>query len=204
MTDQTEALELTTTERIIATRTTISTLPTMAEALSSPDAYALAQRRWGDIIKSGWIPAAIKTPMQCMAIVKHGESVGLDAWESLRALQLVQGNPCLKASALGGLLRKRYGPDCYTVLRSDDEACEIKVKVKDPETGEFIYPIVSFTSADVKRAGLGNLHNKFPASMKFARAITRVERRYLPLTSGEIWITELVEPKAAPTTLGEV
>jgi len=190
MTDQTKAL---------------AALPTMSEALSSPESYKRAQLQWSEIVATNVLPAAIKSPMQAMAIIETGRSMGLDTWESLRGLQMVQGTPCLKAAALGGLLRKRFGQDCYVVLRSDDEVCEIKVKVRDPETGEFAYPMVRFSASDAKRAGLGNLHNKYPASMLFARAITRVEKRYHPIGGGsEIWVQELVEPKAAPTTLGEV
>lgn len=183
----------------------LAKLPTMSEALADPEAYRRADQQWRDIVGTGVLPAAIKSPMQAMAIIETGRSMGLGPWEALRSLQIVKGNPCFKAATLGGLIKKRYGDDCYAVIEASDTACRIKVRQKDPETGGYLFPMVEFTAADAKRAGLGNLHAKYPASMLFARAITRVEKRYLPIGGGsEVWVTELVQPKAQPQTLADL
>lgn len=161
--------------------------------------------QWQQILQAGVLPDTIKNPLQAMQLVETGRTIGLDPWEALNSLQIVKGRPCLRAPMLAGLLAKRYGDDAFTVTRSDAEVCEIKIKKTDPETGKPIFPVVRFTMEDAKRAGLsGPSWTKWPADMLFARAITRVEKRHLPLFKGrEVWVEEAVVIEK-PQTLGDI
>lgn len=193
-------------------KTTALALPSYREAMADADAYKRATSQWQDVISSGWLPSHIKNPKQAMAIVEHGRSMGLDAWESIGALQLVQGNPTVKANKLRALIEKRH-PGKMAVIKSDSSACVIRVAQDDPVSGETIPVDVSFTIEDAREAGLTSGKNpnwkKYPADMLFARCITRVEKRFLPIGSGAVWVAELVDDHAKqnakqPRTLGDL
>lgn len=184
----------------------LSGFPSLSEALSSGEAYKSAMKKWETIQKSGWLPASITSPHQCMAIVQHGASMGMDAWESLQCLQIVQGRPSFHAATLRGLIESRY-PGQMQVVECTAERCTIKVKVRDVETGEWTFATETWGESESKKAGLfgKNMHAKYPADMNFARCISRVQKHHLPICkAGDVWITELIEPKAEPQGLGDL
>lgn len=178
----------------------------ISECIKSESAFKLAARRLSIIIETGLLPDNIKTPQQAMVAIEYGADMGMGLLESLRSVQVVKGHPCLKAGAIGSLIKKRFGADAFVVDRCDNTGCVIRVKQLD-QGGEVQWAVVEFLEADAKAAGLfgSGMYKKYPADMYYARAISRVMKRHFQhLGTGEIWVAELVDRKPLPTGLGDV
>ena len=180
----------------------------ISRAILDGELFREASRRLGHILGTGLVPDHIKTPAQAMTAIEMGSSIGLGWLESLQSVQVVKGNPCLKAGALGSLIKRRFGPDAFQVVQCDEEACRIDVR-QIGNDGKTVILRVEFTQEDAKRAGLWgrNQWAKYPVDMLYARAIARVQKRcFQHLGGGEIWVSELVEEhrKNGPKTLGDL
>lgn len=180
----------------------------ISNAIADRDVYAEAAKRLQIILGTGLVPDHIKTPAQAMTAIELGHSLGMSPLESLRSIQVVKGNPVLKAGALGSLIKKRFGPDAFQVVQCDEEACRIDVRQLDSD-GKVSTLRVEFTQADAKKAGLWgkNQWAKYPVDMLYARAIARVQKRcFQHLGNGEVWVAELVQEfrKPAPKGLGDL
>lgn len=180
----------------------------ISNAIADRHLYAEASKRLSLILDTGLVPSHIKTPAQAMTAIELGSSLGMSPLESLRSIQVVQGNPVLKAGALGALIKRRFGPDAFQVVQCDEEACRIDVRQLD-SSGNVSLLRVEFTQEDAKRAGLWgrNQWAKYPVDLLYARAISRVQKRcFQHLGNGEVWVAELVEDhrKPAPKGLGDL
>jgi len=178
----------------------------ISNAIQDGQVFQEASRRLGHILGTGLVPSHIKTPQQAMTAIEMGHSLGMGVLESLRSVQVVKGNPCLKAAAIGSLIKRRFGPDAFHVVQCDEEACRIDVRQLDGE-GKVSTLRVEFTQADAKKAGLWgqNQWAKYPVDMLYARCIARVQKRcFQHLGAGEVWVAELVDRKPAPKTLGDL
>lgn len=180
----------------------------ISNAIADRDVYAEAAKRLQIILGTGLVPDHIKTPAQAMTAIELGHSLGMSPLESLRSIQVVKGNPVLKAGALGSLIKKRFGPDAFQVVQCDEEACRIDVRQLDSD-GKVSTLRVEFTQADAKKAGLWgkNQWAKYPVDMLYARAIARVQKRcFQHLGNGEVWVAELVQEfrKPQPKGLGDL
>ena len=180
----------------------------ISNAIADRDLYAEAAKRLQIILKTGLAPSHIETPAQAMTAIELGHSLGMTPLESLRSIQVVQGNPVLKAGALGALIKRRFGPDAFQVVQCDEEACRIDVRQLDSSGGVSLLR-VEFTQEDAKRAGLWgrNQWAKYPVDLLYARAISRVQKRcFQHLGGGEVWVAELVDDhrKPAPKGLGDL
>lgn len=180
----------------------------ISRAIEDRAVFAEASKRLKIILDTGLVPDHIKTPAQAMTAIEMGASLGLGVFESLRTVQVVKGNPCLKAGALGSLIKRRFGPDAFQVVQCDEEACRIDVRQLGSD-GEVKFLRVEFTQENAKQAGLWgrNQWAKYPVDMLYARAIARVQKRcFQHLGSGEVWVAELVQEhrKPRPKKLGDL
>jgi hypothetical protein len=134
------------------------------------------------------------TPEQgvAQAFVKMslGESMGFSPAESMTGLSIIQGRLAVNAE-LRGARMQRSGYD-WDILTLDDQGCWLQlkrdgkpvvIKCRDGEGHEYEQPaIASFTADDARKAGLFDKDNwkKWREDMYFARALTRLQRRYAP------------------------
>lgn len=70
---------------------------------SEPD-NKLAQ--FESMIKTGMLPASIKTPEQAMLIVKMGDELGFTPIQSLKGISVIQGTPALGVHLISSLARR--------------------------------------------------------------------------------------------------
>jgi hypothetical protein len=104
-----------------------------------------------------------------------GASMGFSPAESMQGIDLIQGRPAVGAQ-LRAARMQRNGYD-WTIEQCDAKGCKLTVFRGEKSLGQ-----VSFMEEDAKSAGLIGKDNwkKDPASMYFARAITRAQRRFAP------------------------
>lgn len=120
--------------------------------------------------------------------ILYGRELGLTAWASIMGVQMIQGQPSLKAATAAALIR-RSGIYDFAEVESTPTACELAFFRYGRQVGS-----TRFTLDDAKRAGLvreGSGWAKYPGDMCFARALMRGFRRFCSdLTLGPIYSSE--------------
>lgn len=155
----------------------------------------------GVLLKSGFLPSAIKTEAQALTIMLTGKELGLGLMESLRSINVIQGKPTMSAQLLLGLCyRTGEVEKAFFEKETAEEAVFIlKRKGNEPIKGVF-------SIADAKRMGYGSKDNwvKQPATMLKWRAISAACRMAFPdAISGVYETTEMqdaVQPQPSPQT----
>lgn len=155
------------------------------------------------LIKSGFLPAAIKTEAQAVTIMLTGKELNLGLMESLRSIHVIQGKPTMSAQLLLGLCyRTGQVEKAYFEKESSTEAIFIlKRKGNEPIKGQF-------SIEDAKRMGFGTKDNwvKQPGTMLKWRAISMACRLGFPDAISGVYettemqdsVTEHVEVKEEP------
>lgn len=133
------------------------------------EATSLAQK----LSKSSLLPAELrgKEPDILMTIMT-GAELGLAPMQSIRAIDVIKGKPCLKAEAMVALVRRRRDVcEFFNIVHSDEKKCVIEAK----RVGGA--PIkLTFSIEDAQRANLLSNDNwkRFPAAMLRARCSSAV------------------------------
>lgn len=150
-----------------------------------------------ELVTTGFLPQAVKTPAQAVAIILTGKELGLGPMQSLRSISIIQGKPELAADLQLSLFHRDGGRSKWETL-SDTEAV---LWLKHPNGDEHTE---TFSMVDAKRAGISGGQNwqKYPKAMLRSRAITAGLKSvgFEPLTGvyapGEIGGPEVVEGQA--------
>lgn len=100
-----------------------------------------------ELVTTGFLPMAIKTPAQAVAIILTGQELGLPPMKSLRLINVIQGKPCLAAELQLALFKQRGGRAQW--VESDDKLATINLTHPNGDTHT-----ETFTMADAERAGL--------------------------------------------------
>lgn len=119
-------------------------------ALTIPEAVTMAEM----LVKSGYLPQAVKTPQQAFAIITLGNELGIGAWAALNGINVIQGKPTVSpqlmlsliyssgkaesitiddgnGTAVSTVTMKRRGMEAYTYTFSDDDAKAMGLLGKD-------------------------------------------------------------------------
>lgn len=163
---------------------------------NNPDDYAGLMALAKELVTTNFLPIAIKTPAQAVAIILTGRELGLPPMQSLRSICIIQGKPELSADLQLSIFHRDGGRSKWLTLT----ATEAKLLLKHPNGDEHTEV---FTMDDAKRAGLASGQNwqKYPKAMLRSRAITAGLKSigFEPLTGayapGEIGGPETVEPE---------
>ena len=134
---------------------------------------------------------------QAMVKIMLGEACGMTPIESMQSIYLVKGRPTLDAQVRAARM-KRFGYS-WVIVQLNEKGCVLipchrnnpPYKLPNgasilPFTDERGEPVtISFVESDAKQAGLlpgkdESNWKKYPTDMFFARAITRMQRRYAP------------------------
>ena len=132
--------------------------------------------------KSGMFPDT-KSAAQCATKLIVGQGMGLNAYDSMSGLNIIQGKVCLASNLMAAAIKRHpkydYRSDC------DNTRCKIIIyQVEDRPGHEGPMRILGttvFTMEDAKRAGLsGMAWTKYPSAMLFARCISKAYREHCP------------------------
>lgn len=129
------------------------------------------------LVKSGFLPSAIKTPEQALTIMLTGKELSLGMMESLRSINVVQGKPCMSAQLLLGLCyRTKEVEQAFFEKQSPSEVVFVLKR-----RGEPAYKAV-WTMDRAKALGLAGKDNwnKQPQTMLQWRAISEACRLKFP------------------------
>ncbi len=146
----------------------------MVRHMSNEMAAWEAMREQADVlVRSGFLPKAIRTPEQALAIMQTGKELGLGPMQALRSIHIIEGKPTMSADLIAALVHSRLPGSLLRVTESTDLVCSIEAARPGREATLF-----SFSMEDAKRAGLTGKDNwrKFPRAMLRARCITETAR----------------------------
>lgn len=121
------------------------------------------------LVKTGFLPAAIKTPAQAVAIILTGRELGIGPMQSLRSVGIIQGKPVLAADLQLGLFHRAGGKSRFVTLTETEAVIELHAPWLLAPHQE------RFGMDDAKRAGLlrpSSSWATYPKAMLRSRAIT--------------------------------
>ena len=158
------------------------------------------------LVKSGFLPRAIRTPEQALAILATGRELGLAPMQSFRQIHVIEGKPTLSADLMVALVKKHDECEYFVCIESTDEIATYETKRKD-----YPKPVTrSFTIEQARKAGVTGKDNwkKYPAAMLRARAKSDLARDEFPDVVGGLYDPdELMAPapeQPKPLTAEEI
>lgn len=134
-------------------------------------AWTAMQEQANVLVKSGFMPVAIKTAEQAIAIIMQGREVGLGPMAAIRLINIIQGKPTISSEGMLGLCYKNIPGFRAEPVEDSDKAFTIRLT----RPGRQPYDS-RFSLDDAKRAGLldkaGGNWGRYPKAMLRARAIS--------------------------------
>lgn len=155
-------------------------------------AWELMRDQASILIKTGFLPDAIKTPEQAMAVMMKGRELGVPHMYALSNIAIVKGKPTCSAELMLALIRRDYGQQAIRVKSTDNASCTVEWR----QTGWTGTQHYTFTIQDAQTAGLTKnpTWTAYPAAMLRARCISAVARMAFP---------ECIAGMYSPGELGE-
>lgn len=151
------------------------------------------------LIASGFLPAAIKTPAQAVAVMMTGRELQIPTMQALRQINVIQGKPTMGAELMLALAFQRIpGFKCHPIESTDKRAT---FEFQRPGQPAYRH---TFTLDDAAGMGLIGKDNwrKQAATMLRWRCISAGLRLICPDAIAGLYTPEEIEPTIAvdPTT----
>jgi hypothetical protein len=139
-------------------------------------------------VKSGLLPASIKTPQQALIIMGMGRELGIPATVALRGIVVVNGKPTCSAELMMALVHRTYGQSAIRVYKTDSKACTVQYR----QAGWDGISEHTFTIEEAEQAGLfkNPVWKQYPAAMLRARAISAAVRFAFPECISGVYLPE--------------
>ena len=71
-----------------------------------PDEYQIIRDQAQSLVKTGFLPTAIKTPEQALAIILTGRELGIPAMAALNTINVIQGKPTVSPQLMLALIER--------------------------------------------------------------------------------------------------
>ena len=129
------------------------------------DLMALART----LLETGFLPQAIKTPGQALAIILTGQEMKLGPMQSLRSIGIINGKPVLAADLQLALFHRDGGLSKWETLTDEEAVLWLKHPNGVEHTQTFTMDMAAQAELDKNP---GRTYQKFPQAMLRSRAIT--------------------------------
>lgn len=146
-------------------------------------------------VKSGLLPASIKTPEQAVVIALKGRELNLQTMASFEMIDVIMGKPCLKPKGMAALVRKggvktKTIKDFEPVLNEEGKRVDMETIIRFYRDG--IEEDVKYTYRDAEGLGLTSKDNwkKQPGVMMYWRCYSKGANRVCPDLIGGLYTTE--------------
>jgi hypothetical protein len=126
------------------------------------------------VIKSGLLPASIKTNAAALTIMLKARELAIPPLYGLSNIVVVQGKPTCSAELMLALIYRDHGDNALIVEESTSEVCRVSYRRRSWDAARSY----SFTIDDAKTANLAgkDTWRQYPAAMLRARCISAVAR----------------------------
>jgi hypothetical protein len=143
----------------------------------APQTWGVMREQASALLKSGFLPSAIKSPEQAVAIMLKGREIGIPAMQSLAQINVIQGKPTISAELMLALIYRAFPAAKITFKKLDNESCVIEACRPGGEPQTF-----SFSMDDAKAASLTSKDNwkKYARAMLRSRAVSEMARSLFP------------------------
>lgn len=170
-----------TQENAIVVRSETETLPSLTGMMSMAKT----------LIDSGFLPSAIKTPAQAVAIMMTGRELQIPTMQALRQINVIQGKPTMSAELMLALAHQRIpGFKCHPI---ESTATSATFEFQRPGQPAYRH---TFTMNDAAGMGLVGKDNwkKQPAVMLRWRCISAGLRLIAPDAIAGLYTPEEIQP----------
>lgn len=140
------------------------------------------------LVKSGMLPAHIKTPQAAVAIIQKGLELGVPPMYALSNIVHIQGKPTANSELMLALIYRDHGDAAVGFQESTADHCTVAYRRRGwAQPGLF-----TFTMKEAEAAGLlkNQVWRSYPAAMLRARAISAVARMAFPDSIGGMYTPE--------------
>lgn len=139
--------------------------------------WAMLKEQASMVVKTGFLPMAIKTAEQAIAIALKGRELGIPPMHAFAHIHIIQGKPTVSAELMLALIFKNCPGAVINYPETNSEVCVISAKRPGGTVSSF-----KFTIAEAKLAGLLNKDSwkNYPAAMLRARTVSMVARALFP------------------------
>jgi hypothetical protein len=147
------------------------------QMLPAAQGWTLMKQQAGELIKSGFLPAGIKTPEQAVAIMLKGRELGIPPMQALSHIHIINGKPTMSAELMLAQIMRLHPKTKISYPVRSAEKCEVKVTREGSEASVF-----SFSIQDAQAAGLlsNPTWKKYPRAMLHARVVSEMARSLFP------------------------
>jgi hypothetical protein len=121
------------------------------------------------------ILGAYGTTEQVMLVMAMGAELGIPPTAALRGLYVVEGRIFMSADLMVALVMRSPVCEAFDLVESTDQIATYEVQRAKGKPTRF-----SFSKADKEKAGLKNVHDKYPATMLRHRAAAIACRAIFP------------------------
>lgn len=138
--------------------------------------WAVIREQAQMLVATNFLPAAIKTAEQAVAIILTGRELGIPTMAALRSIDVIQGKPTVSPQLMLALInRSRQLEDMKLETSPAGAVCTMKRKGRTPRT-------VNFGPKEAKALGLDKKDNyaKQPETMYQWRAVAACARAVFP------------------------
>jgi hypothetical protein len=129
------------------------------------------------LVSSGFLPRAVRTPEQAIAIMQTGVELGLGPMQAMRSIHVIEGKPTISAELMAGLVFQRVPGALLRVAKTGADMCEVHAaRPGQPPT------VITWTLADARAAGIAgkDVWKKYGRAMLRSRAISEACRAVFP------------------------
>ncbi len=136
--------------------------------------------KWGQqAIRSGMLPAAVKSPEAAAIIILKGRELGISFMTAISNIHVINGKPSMSAELIQGLARKNLPGLVINIIQSDSKIA--KIEFIRPERGSKPFT-QSFAWEDAEKAKLTvkDVWKQYPAAMLWSRCVTAGLRKVCP------------------------
>lgn len=147
-------------------------------SLLTEDVFNQMRSQCEVLVKSGFLPSAIKTAESALAVAMKGRELGLPMMLSFSYIYVIDGKTGITAEGMNYLIKKNCPEAKIRIIKRDTLGCILSAWRPGMDTAiEF-----SFTIEDAKKALLMASHawQRYPKNMCFNRAFSDMARTLFP------------------------
>jgi len=142
----------------------------------APQVWQMMTQQAETLVKSGFLPKDVNTPQKAIAIIMAGYELGIQPWQALSTINVIQGKPTISPQLMLALIQRSGQLEDITI-DGNDQQCIVTLKRK----GQVAHA-ETFTMADAKKMNLAGKTNwtQQPATMLKWRAVAACARIVFP------------------------
>lgn len=165
--------------------------------VDSMENWKLMMAQADTYIKSGYLPKAITTPAQVVAIIMAGQEYGFKPWQSLRSINIINGQPTLCAEGQVALVFDKIPGAVINLIESTDEVATYEAQRPGGKMTTLSFTMEQAKGIRVKKrnGSWGNLVDglawkNYKAAMLRARCASAICRVVFPDATRKLYTPE--------------